>query len=139
MQSQNTEKRNPFYCNSLLSSSYWDVIHLIIKQLCRTGVYDIPSQDIITRDSVTVSVDAVVFYRFFKTYLRENIIYFVLILQGVHASARCLWRWGLQAEMKKGFSGDKSRLRRSRSFQTWVHNKPGFLNLVLLQSFPDWV
>ena len=76
---------------------------------------------------------------FFKTYLRENIIYFVLILQGVHASARCLWGWGLQAEMKKGFSGDKSRLRRSRSFQTRAHNKPGFLNLVLLQSFPDWV
>ena len=29
----------------------------------RTGVYDIPSQDIITKDSITVSVDAVVFYR----------------------------------------------------------------------------
>ena len=31
--------------------------------LLRTGVYDIPSQDIITKDSITVSVDAVVFYR----------------------------------------------------------------------------
>ena len=31
--------------------------------ILRTGVYDIPSQDIITKDSITVSVDAVVFYR----------------------------------------------------------------------------
>ena len=31
--------------------------------LYRTGVYDIPSQDVITKDSVTISVDAVVFYR----------------------------------------------------------------------------
>ena len=29
----------------------------------RTGVHDIPAQDILTRDSVAVSVDAVVFYR----------------------------------------------------------------------------
>ena len=34
-----------------------------ISLLCRTGVFDIPSQDIITKDSITVSVDAVVFYR----------------------------------------------------------------------------
>ena len=26
-------------------------------------MYDIPSQDVITKDSVTISVDAVVFYR----------------------------------------------------------------------------
>ena len=32
-------------------------------ELFRTGVYDIPSQDVITKDSVTISVDAVVFYR----------------------------------------------------------------------------
>ena len=29
----------------------------------RTGVYDIPGQDVLTRDSVTVRVDAVVFCR----------------------------------------------------------------------------
>ena len=54
---------------------------------------------------------------FFKTYLRENIIYFVLILQGVHASARCLWRWGLQAEIKKGFSGDKYKIMTGKECQ----------------------
>ena len=36
---------------------------IFIYLLPRTGVYDIPGQDVLTRDSVTVRVDAVVFCR----------------------------------------------------------------------------
>jgi regulator of protease activity HflC (stomatin/prohibitin superfamily) len=37
----------------------------------RTVSFDIPKQEILTCDSVTVAVDAVVFYRYMKTSLYE--------------------------------------------------------------------
>ena len=34
-----------------------------ILSILRTGAFDVPPQEILTRDSVTISVDAVVYYQ----------------------------------------------------------------------------
>jgi erythrocyte band 7 integral membrane protein len=39
----------------------------------RTGAFDVPPQEILTKDSVTVSVDAVVYYQVNEVNVRNNI------------------------------------------------------------------
>jgi regulator of protease activity HflC (stomatin/prohibitin superfamily) len=41
----------------------WPVIDKLIKVSLRTVTFDVPSQDIITRDNITVKVNAVVYFR----------------------------------------------------------------------------
>merc|ERR1719222_1101560 len=50
----------------------------------RTGVFDIPPQEVLTRDSVTVSVDAVVYYR------ESNATVSVANVENAHHSTRLL-------------------------------------------------
>ncbi|MBI4839430.1 MAG: slipin family protein, partial [Nitrospirae bacterium] len=41
----------------------WPVIDKLVKVGLRTVAFDVPAQDIITRDNVTVKVNAVVYFR----------------------------------------------------------------------------
>src|SRR5512135_3401041 len=41
----------------------WPVIDKLVRVSLRTVTFDVPSQDIITRDNITVKVNAVVYFR----------------------------------------------------------------------------
>ena len=52
---------------------------MIIMTKCRTVSFDVPPQEILTKDSVTVAVDAVVYYK--VSDLRGNKIIFDIIIK----------------------------------------------------------
>ena len=75
------------------------ILPCIDKYSCvdlRTVSYEVPPQEMLSRDSVTVSVDAVCFYKVTSEYVLLNILNFICSL-GVQPSSCCMQCWSLHA------------------------------------------
>ena len=73
------------------------ILPCIDKYSCvdlRTVSYEVPPQEMLSRDSVTVSVDAVCFYKVTSEYVLINILNFICSL-GVQPSSCCMQCWSL--------------------------------------------